>query len=367
MERQGVSTGLAAAVLGGVTGLQTTLSGLQPGLEFRTAVQYVQEQQQQQQLNSTSTTTTTSTAAAKGKGRDSRMMMQIQTTHIVLADQNVHDTLAQVGTLPQIAATLWHTWWTDGWEASFGREAVALQRAVFGGGSSSSTGTTSPASPRLDLRRFCTRSPAVVRDMIRLLVPPMVVAQLFVVAVPTLVSTLAMSWASGNEENGLVQVVPSSWMTMTTMMDPLTTMSSSSTVATTTMSSLVLVVGLLCNALLLALGYLSIALPAVQVILRNRDDHLTQGIRQACMVAAAAATTTNSRSSRRRRGREYDDDNDDHTQNHSQQQPRPGRVVAVLGLLHVNGIGDRLQTATTANTWTHQNNSYIPNEQGQNR
>ena len=54
-----------------------------------------------------------------------------------------------------------------------------------------------------------------------------------------------------------------------------------------------------------------VALPASRVILRERDDRLAQGIRDACHVATRKA-------------------------------PNGGRVVAVLGLLHVNGVAQRL-------------------------
>jgi hypothetical protein len=355
IQRQGVSTGMAAAIVGGVAGLQTTLSGLQPGIEFRTAVQYVQQQQQ----NTSTTSITDAVPASTG-------------TYIVLADQNVEDTLAQVGKLPHIAAALWQTCWREGWDTSFGREATALQRALFGGDTTDNTdhdnhdddpprsttgtgtGTGTTTTTRLDIRRFCTRSPTAVRDLIRLVVPPIVLTQVVTVLLPTLFHFVSTSFLSIMREKGDTMVpplLPSAMMMDTTATTSLTTTTtttptttdllvaaSSSSSESSIETTIVLVV---LNALLLAMGYLSIALPAVQVILRQRDDRLTEGIQQACIVAAATTTTTsrNKSMSPHTRHNNKDDDDDD---NDLADSSRPGRVVAVLGLLHVNGIADRL-------------------------
>lgn len=67
--QRGIPTGLAAAVLGGFSGIQTALSGFTPGLEFTTALQ-----------------------------RSERFKCDI-----VLADQDVDETLLRVGSLPFIA------------------------------------------------------------------------------------------------------------------------------------------------------------------------------------------------------------------------------------------------------------------------
>ena len=55
----------------------------------------------------------------------------------------------------------------------------------------------------------------------------------------------------------------------------------------------------------LGLAYFGIALPAAKIVVSDRDKTLANGIREACRIA-----TTDG----------------------------PGRVVAVLGFLHVNGI-----------------------------
>jgi pheromone shutdown protein TraB len=60
----------------------------------------------------------------------------------------------------------------------------------------------------------------------------------------------------------------------------------------------------------LSFGYFGLVLPAVRIILTERDEILTEGIKASC----------------RRAG-------------------KGGRVVAVLGLLHVNGVAQRMLTA----------------------
>jgi pheromone shutdown protein TraB len=66
----------------------------------------------------------------------------------------------------------------------------------------------------------------------------------------------------------------------------------------------------LLEAALLAAAYLLVALPAVRVVLCERDEQLVHGIREACRLS------------------------------------EKGRVVAILGLLHVNGVAKQLLTAS---------------------
>jgi pheromone shutdown protein TraB len=69
---------------------------------------------------------------------------------------------------------------------------------------------------------------------------------------------------------------------------------------------------LVSSVAVLVVGFILLALPAVRVILRERDEYLERGIRAACRLAA------------------------------SKSESDQGRVVAVLGLLHVNGVAKRL-------------------------
>jgi hypothetical protein len=71
------------------------------------------------------------------------------------------------------------------------------------------------------------------------------------------------------------------------------------------------------NFALLAIGYITVALPAARVVLRERDERLTAGIKQACRLAVQ--------------------------ENSKNSTPK---VVAVLGLLHVNGVAQRLLSSS---------------------
>lgn len=252
IKKRGLSTGLAAALLGCVTGMQTALSGLEPGLEFRTALYEVQ---------------------AYDKG---------PRCEIVLADQNVEETLDKIGKLFVVSKDLWLTFFEKGWEPSFGREARALSNAVTGMPGSGN---------RLNLWDFCVRSPSSVRDMLRLVVPPMIVVQLFAIVVNEIMERLQA------EQGALLDFDP-----LSLAIDP-------------ALSPLGILSVLLANLTILAFGYLTLALPASHIILRERDECLTEGIRAACRLAAENADVTSR-----------------------------GRVVAVLGLLHVNGIAERFES-----------------------
>lgn len=72
------------------------------------------------------------------------------------------------------------------------------------------------------------------------------------------------------------------------------------------------------NFCILAIGYISVALPAARVVLRERDEQLTAGIQQACRLAVQQQ------------------------QNGSKNKTSVPKVVAVLGLLHVNGVAQRI-------------------------
>lgn len=79
---------------------------------------------------------------------------------------------------------------------------------------------------------------------------------------------------------------------------------------------------LLVSASLLVWGYVALALPATRLILCERDDQLSRGIQAACRIAASKHKNL---------------------QNSASSETN-GRVVAVLGLLHVNGVAQRLLT-----------------------
>ena len=77
---------------------------------------------------------------------------------------------------------------------------------------------------------------------------------------------------------------------------------------------------LFANANFIGLNYLLVALPATRIILSERDDQLAAGIQAACQLASSSLPLSSSYS--------------------------PGRVVAVLGFFHVNGVARRLSSST---------------------
>lgn len=236
-ESRGLSSGIASAVLGLASGWQTALAGLEPGLEFRTAVTH------------------------NPVGSD-----------IILADQSVDETLQKIGDLPSQSLNLFRQALDKGWEDSFGVEADALGTALFGSNRLRDHQLTVPA--------FLTRSPDAIKDLLRLSVAPLIGLQ----AINILVSTgshVAIHDAAIPEHSQLV-------MTLSVLAG---------------------------NITFLLLMYLSVALPAARVVLRERDDRLSEGIRAACRVVA---------------------------QDNQIDETNQGRVVAVLGLLHVNGVARRL-------------------------
>jgi hypothetical protein len=226
---------LAAAVLGGVSGLQTALSGFTPGLEFTTALEKSVEYD----------------------------------CDIVLADQEVEETLRQVGSLPQASFQMLMQAHKQNPLEELEVHAQTLQLAVFGDGS------TNP--PQVQLGQVLTRNEAAIQDLIRLTIPPIL---LFSVLVQILMAN-----------NLVVDAIPPD--TSFTEMIPHW-----------------------CASLgIMTLSYVGFVLPSVRVILTERDAILTKGIQAACQRAGSG-----------------------------------GRVVAVLGLLHVNGIAKRMMMEAGAAT-----------------
>ena len=245
-ESKGWTTGAATAVLGGASILQTALSGFEPGLEFTTALE----------------------------------MASSRRCDVVLADQTVDETLRRVGTLPSLSLSMLR----DGFPK---RESEALQAAIMG--------DDALRPHQVNMGKVLTRNAAVREDLIRLTLPPLLLAQ---VAVKVLNAGVSLLYPQQGIEAAQIN-----WWDV--MMDlSLTPVDVWRSILFDGLSSV----------LVLVLGYIMLALPATRVILCERDDQLTEGIRAACRVAA------------------------------SKKPSGGGRVVAVLGLLHVNGVAKQLLT-----------------------
>jgi hypothetical protein len=255
VKKRGLSTAAAAAVLGGVGGLQSALSGLEPGLEFTTALRLASDN-----------------------------------SDIVLADQDVDDILNRLGNLPETSVSLWKNLIdVKNWDQSlFATQSVSLTTALLGDAN---------MNQYVTLPRFLTRNEAAVRDLVRLFLPPLIMLESINVALGYFLERLL----SEPPEIERVAIVND--------LSPVDIFSSFLEPA--------LLFPVIANVAFLFAVYLSVALPATQIILSDRDDQLAAGVRSACQIAMTRA-----------------------------QGERPGRVVAVLGFLHVNGVARRLNAPT---------------------
>ena len=269
IQSRGLATGIAAAILGGVSGLQTSMTGFQPGLEFQRAIQVATN--------------------------------DIDNCQIFLADQAVETTLQRMGSLPQIAATLLFQK-DDRKLLLLQEDTQTLTRAIFG------DSTLLKQGQQLSLASVLTRSRPALQDLARLTIPPVLALQ----------SLLLLLTTSSVLVEPTVAADPTS-TTVLTLSDAIETLPLSfeeSSVWT------MMIMEPLMSAVVLVAGYLAVALPAVRVILTERDEQLARGIRAACRRTAGTTTTTA-------------------TTTHEQELPPP-KVVAVLGFLHVNGVAKRL-------------------------
>jgi len=255
IEARGWSTGLAAAVLGGASGLSTSLSGFQPGFEFITAIEYVESQ---------------------GSECD-----------VILADRMVDETLRRVGGLPSVSLDLFLNFIDSGldWEQNYGKEAKVLKSAVSGNGEF-----------EVDMAKALFRRTDVIIDLARL-------------TLPTFIFIEAANVMLGSILHSLDPIAPESISMGSLMVD----LASSMTLEDWNSFAGDVVFEVVSSALVLFLGFMFVALPTSKVILSERDDQLTKGIEDACRFAAEKNTNGEG-----------------------------GRVVCVLGLLHVNGVARQI-------------------------
>ena len=241
-EKRGWGSGVAAAILGGASGLQTALSGFEAGLEFTTALDLAQQHK----------------------------------VDVVLADQSVDETLRKVGNLPSTSLSMLF----QEKRLPF-QESNALKTAILG--------DDDLRPNQVNMGHVLTRNDEVVQELLKLTLPPLSLALLAGVTADKLANAIFSAPTTTQ--------VP--WWALLQDFD---------------VTELWNMVGmdLVSSAFVLLLGYVALALPATRVILCERDDQLTQGIRAACRSASKKKPDENA------------------------------RVVAVLGLLHVNGVAKRL-------------------------
>jgi pheromone shutdown protein TraB len=249
-EKRGFATASAAAVLGGVSGLQAAMSDSQPGLEFLTALEIAERDQ----------------------------------CDLTVADRSVDETLRRMGKLPSISLSMLQNLVKDrNWKDTFGKDAAALCTAVYGD-------ETMDQSHQVRVSSVLTRNRAAVEDLARSTLPPLILSFLIANFASDILALLFPNQAAINPFGVFTDVGLTQQDVLRMTMDGIRE--------------------LLAQVLPLLAGYVAFALPAARVILCERDEYLTRGIQDACRSES--------------NGKE------------------PRRVVAILGLLHVNGVAKQL-------------------------
>lgn len=284
-EKRGLSTGIAAAVLGGFAGLQTLLSGLEnePGIEFITAMKYAEQNTEE--------------------------------CDIILADRNVDETLRQIGAFPSISLEMLKYYIFESkfnWNDAYGELSNQLIGAIWGMNNDKTS--RSEWIPQIDMGKALIRDQSAIQDLVRLTLPPLVLAEVLAYLFNSLVFN-----AMNAIQDPLASVEVGSMVTTPTLEDGLIlhnfisgTLPMLATEVATTIFFLFVV-------------YILIALPAAKLVLIERDEPLANGIKIACQLAAEKSLQM----------RKNDDNTPTNLSSHN-------RVVAVVGLLHVNGIVQRL-------------------------
>jgi len=324
-EKRGWSTGIATFILGSATGVQSTLSGFTPGLEFITA------------LNMPSS----SSKLSRGGGSEKNNY------DIVLADQTVEMTLERSGILPTLSMEM-------------SREAVGV---LFGGDndcdqslsswdetqlkkSSEGLGTAFFGDPRLapqhqiNMGDVLTQNENMKRDVLKLLLPYFITMSLLLSFVLNDPATMA----SAKDTASFFSAISIN----NNPIDIFTVAAATATMITTALNNWdiasVVTEEFITLSLLFFSLYWLLAVPAAKIILLERDVELAKGIKAACRIAA----------SKRRQQQQQERQQDGGGRRSDAFEPygvaTGGRVVAVLGLFHLNGVAQRLLASSSSPT-----------------
>lgn len=310
IQQRGLSSGIAASILGGASKLQTLCSGFDPGLEFICAINYCtstqtqhyhQKQQLLQQQQQTSGVT---------NGKESSIVVPCD---IILADQEVGETLNRLGQIPQISLqNLWSTFRSDDIDNNNNKKTMEdsiiwkqsndLTSAIWGSSTENNKKLiqSQQSISQIDMGKILTRNPPVRRDVVSLTLPPLVLVFSFIFILDYIFTQL-----HSTTQHILMSDASSSFSMGEFLISHVTS--------------------LFREFLILSLGYVLIALPASQVIITERDEILTSGISQACQYVVSSSSSSSSQE-----------------EGLEEENNKRNIVVAVLGLLHVNGVAKRL-------------------------
>ena len=330
--KSGPSAGIAALILGSVSALQAAMSGFEAGREFAAAVECVEEGSRSRGTDGNGEED--EDGSGRGKTRFDR---DGRGCDVILADRTVEQTLSRAGMVPSVSYGMIQSYAADGFDwgrSELGMESRRLAGAVWGhpdlllldDDADVHDGGVSPQ--QVDMGRVLTRDWTVRSDLARLTIPPLIFAQTASMVGERVFDAALLSVGGGGEAvavavaDAAVASSPHDLLPglLLPLSDPSALLSTLSDVST----------DLLTFVSVLAVGYITAVLPAFRIILSERDDVLAEGVRSACRLAKASYSSAQ----RAQRDGDGDGDGDD--------PQRPPRVVAVLGLLHVNGVARRL-------------------------
>jgi len=205
---------------------------------------------------------------------------------VILADQTVEETFQRVGSLPLTSWLLWKEFWKNGewkWNDTYGTLTEKLSSAIWGDQDwmqlKQQQNKDESINLQIDIGKSFYRNKQVILDLLRLTVPFFLLVE----------STSAVLNAS---------------MAYLLMLDNTISVAEE-------LSAFDLSMQIITSAVFVFLGYLAVLLPMVQLILSERDNQLARGVDAACKIAA-------------------------------EKDKNGGRVVAVMGLLHLNGVAKEL-------------------------
>jgi len=161
---------------------------------------------------------------------------------------------------------------------------------------------------QLDMGRTIVRDKDVVMDLIRSTLPSLLFIEFITAAIN---ASLEHLFGSGGGDGDGIYLATLSFNAIFDMTALMTTNDSMN-------NGIDLLLNIITSVLAIFLGYTAVVLPMVRIILTERDDQLARGVSAACYIAAEKASRD------------------------EEENQGGGRVVAVLGLLHLNGVAKRL-------------------------
>jgi pheromone shutdown protein TraB len=217
---------------------------------------------------------------------------------IILADRDVTETLSRFAQLPSVSFRYFRDIIVDRKTEKVKDESKSLMRAIFGD-------TSIPH--QIKLGTAMTNSQEMRNDVFKLTVPPAIIMTVAANTIGSFTSSPMQAFADSSVSGA----------------DFLSDKSSFSLLQSSYLiNDFIIDFGV--SSVILIIFYLFVALPSTQVIISERDEFLANGIEAACRVAS-----------------ESKDDNENDL---AFSYPSSHKVVAVLGMLHLNGVAARLLT-----------------------